>query len=334
MAQCYARWRELQGKVRGYYTEEIPEVLPLSKQKEFRNIKNIIVKEAEKIRTGTLTFEDESIRKMDEPASDDFITSERYQTAKAVIQGQWETIEELDEAVSEMRDLAENGDVYAQYALGKMYRDHIGVLPDAMEAKKWFSLAAGREFDAAQYALGKLLLSGDAEICNPKEGINWLQRAFENGNDYAGYRLGKELLQGINVPEDVPSALDYLTKSAELGNPYAQYMLGKLYQKGRFVERNQERASHWFSQSADQGNPYAQFLIGQQQKARSPSILLAATNLLRDLARLFQENSVPRATSQGIRVDSKLRRKLKEKKIALGHAESDHEDYGIQFNGY
>ena len=48
VGECYKRWIELQEQVDGYYDDKPREHLPLSQQKEFRSIKNAIIKEARK----------------------------------------------------------------------------------------------------------------------------------------------------------------------------------------------------------------------------------------------------------------------------------------------
>lgn len=55
------------------------------------------------------------------------------------------------------------------------------------------------------------------------------------------------------------------------------------------------------------------------------SVAQSATRLLHHLSRVFQDNTPPRCDS-GMRMDKKLRRKLREKKIAQGHKPDDHED--------
>ena len=55
-------------------------------------------------------------------------------------------------------------------------------------------------------------------------------------------------------------------------------------------------------------------------------MLLSATKLLHHMGRIFQDNSVPPAAPASQRVDRKLRRKIQEKKIALGHKPDDYEE--------
>ena len=143
---------------------------------------------------------------------------------------------------------------------------------------------------------------------------------------YAAYRLGKLYLQGEQVPKDAATALAYLKQSAWQGNQYAQYTLGKLYLTGQDVARDPEQAYNWFWESAAQGNEYAQFFLDHIHDNRSPSVLLSATKLLHHMGRIFQDNSVPPSPPGSQRVDRKLRQKIRQKKIALGHKPDDHEE--------
>ena len=175
------------------------------------------------------------------------------------------------------------------------------------------------------YVLGKLLLSDDLEVHDPDDGIRWMRQAAENGNHFAAYRLGKEYLTGEALTKDTSKAAKWFTQSAEAGNQYAQYMLGKLYLTGQGVIHDRTQALDWFSRSAAQGNQYAQFFLERQSGLRPPSVMLAVTRLLYHMSRIFEDHSLPRS-STGLQVDSKLRRKIQEKKIAMGHKPDDHEE--------
>ena len=102
-------------------------------------------------------------------------------------------------------------------------------------------------------------------------------------------------------------------------------MLGKLYLTGQGVTRDQAQAMDWFSRSAAQGNQYAQFFLEHQNDPRPPSVMLAATHLLYHMSRIFENHALPHS-SAGLHVDRKLRRKIQEKKIAMGHKPDDHEE--------
>ena len=123
----------------------------------------------------------------------------------------------------------------------------------------------------------------------------------------------------------LPKRVDWFTKSAEADNQYAQYMLGKLYLTGQGLPQDQAQAIAWFGRSAAQGNQYAQFFLEQRNNLRPPSVMLAVTRLLYHMSRIFEDHSLPQSSS-GLHVDSKLRRKIQEKKIAMGHKPDDHEE--------
>lgn len=121
-------------------------------------------------------------------------------------------------------------------------------------------------------------------------------------------------------------AVEHLTASAKLGNQYAQYALGKLYLMGRDIPRDEEAARKWLTASAEQGNRYAQFFLERIGQFRDPSILLAATRLLHHLSNTFRDNAQPPSNPAGLRIYSKRRRKLMQKRLAMGHKPDDHED--------
>jgi TPR repeat protein len=323
VAKCYEKWLDLQGQVQGYYTGEAVRRLPLSQQKDFRAIQNAVIQEAERIRLGEISFEDEAVKTVDEPENI-YRTAELYRQMRNTIHDESRPLDERDYAVGQMRQLAERGYPYAQHQMGKLYRDGTVVIPDVAAAKAWFLKAAAQEVAASQYALGKLFLSDDAEIRAPEEGLCWLEAAVQNGSHYAAYRLGKEYLKGEVVEKDIAKALDYLNRSAEAENQFAQYTLGKLYLMGREVPQDKELAEHWLTLSADQGNEYAKFFLDRMDQFREPSAMLGITRLLHHMARIFLDHSLPKSAPAGGQIDRKLRRKLTEKKIAQGHKADDH----------
>lgn len=152
--------------------------------------------------------------------------------------------------------------------------------------------------------------------------MEWYEQASAQGNQYASYRLGKLYLQDEDVPKDTAKAIEYLTQASESGNKYAQYALGKLY-----LTQNLEMAWYWFTQSAAQGNEYAQFFLDRWNDLKPPSVMLSVTRLLHHVGEIFQDNSVPPQAPAGQQVDRKLRLKIREKKIAMGHKADDHEEY-------
>ena len=331
VSECYEVWNQIHEELNECYGHSTPwERLPLSQRKEFRKIKNDIIREADSIRLGLPTFEDEGMQDEPEPESQKeehqsyrvYEQAQRYRAAKAVLQDIYALDEEHAEAVKELEQLWSEGYTVAAHQLGKFYRDDLSTMRDHEKAEQWFRLSAEAGNDFSEYALGKLLLNQE----RAEEAMQWLGKAANHGNQFARYRLGKIYLTGESVPKDVEKALGYLTASAKQGNQFAQYTLGKLYLLGHDVKRDREQAKEWLTHSAAQGNEYAQFFLDRFDQFRDPSVMLAATKLLHHMGRIFRDNSVPPRNPAGMRIDSKRRRHLTEKRMAMGHKADDHEE--------
>lgn len=220
---------------------------------------------------------------------------------------------------------AELGNQYAQYRLGKLYLSGDGIPKNAEKAVRWFSAAAEQGNQFAQYALGMLYLKGEDAPKDVPAAAALLEKAALQDNEYAAYQLGKLYLSGDGGNKDAEKALRWLTKSTEAGNQYAQYALGKLFLMGKDVPRDREAALKWLTLSAEQGNIYAQFFIDHFDEFKDPSAFLMGSRLLHHMGNIFRDSTPPPGSgSGGMATDRKLLRKLREKKIAQGHAADDH----------
>lgn len=330
VAECYEHWNRLRDELERYYKDTPREHNPLSQQPEFKAIKNMVIREADNLQLGVFTFEDAQMKdEVDEDQdavlrawSSRWEMAEAYQNAKEILSVYENTEEEKAEQVQVLKKLWDAGFSVAAHQLGKCWRDGMGVLPDDEQAELWFRRAAEAGHDFSQYALGKLLQSQK----RMEEAVSWYEKAAVQGNNYAAYRLGRMYLEGTDVPKDTAKAVEYLTNAAQEGNQYAQYTLGKLYLAGADVGQDREQAYRWFWESASQGNEYAQFFLDHFNDNRSPNVLLSATKLLHHMGRIFQDNSIPPCPPGSHRADRKLRQKIRQKKIALGHKPDDHEE--------
>ena len=333
VAECYEQWWQLQGQVEDFYSEKERHRPPLSRQKEFRQIKNAVIQEAETIRLGEITFEDETLdpRQGNEVDNGKDVSWD-FRTLRMDVQDEYSSLAERDDAVESMRELAESGDVHAQYFMGKLYLDGSLVIPDSEVAMDWLYKASTSGYAPAQYALGKLLLSDDAIVHDPELGIQWLEHAAYNGNHYASYRLGKEYLKGEVVRKDTRKAMDHIYTSAQAGNPHAQYLLGKLLLQGKVIDQDKEESIQWLTRAAEQGHSYARCFLERQSASTAPKVFLAVTRLLHHMANIFQNNSLPQSGTGLTHIDRKRRQELREKRLVHGHKEDDHEEQ--QYGGW
>ena len=139
--ECYELWWRIQRQVENFYSERERIRPPLSRVKELRAIKNTVVREAECIQRGTVSFEDVGIQQDDEP--EEFANSSYgYWALRNMIRNEALPLEERDQAVAEMERLAESGDRNAQYFMGKLLRDDPLQIPDSVKAWRWLEQAA------------------------------------------------------------------------------------------------------------------------------------------------------------------------------------------------
>jgi len=110
--------------------------------------------------------------------------------------------------------LAENGDVRAQYAIGRLHEKGRGVERD-------FATAAG-----------------------------WYRKAAEQGHADSQYRLAVGYGYGWGVKKDEATGLIWLRKAAANGQKRAQKVLAQAYEEGRLgLKADPEQAKYWYDKA-------------------------------------------------------------------------------------
>ncbi|MGD8885865.1 MAG: tetratricopeptide repeat protein, partial [Gammaproteobacteria bacterium] len=173
----------------------------------------------------------------------------------------------------------------AQYELGLMYRDGIGVTPDRERAKYWLEQASNNDVTAAEIALQDMeqpeqtpafatpVPVNDKKppeqpldnelIARNSSPINAFLERARNGNAQAQYRVGLKFLYGESgVSRDIGQAIKWLETSAQNNYLEASLKLGMLYYKGIDVTQDYPSAATWIEQAANQGDSEAQYLLG------------------------------------------------------------------------
>ncbi|NBI79184.1 sel1 repeat family protein [Anaerotruncus colihominis] len=322
VGKAYALWYELREEVLRTHRDNLPERLPLSRQKEFKQIKNMVIQEA--VRLGELSAVFRSEKISDEPEDDPVPKGEqhlwrqaaRYREAKKILYDEESPPEEKRAALAKLEQLYDESFSVAAHLLGKVYRDGVSVEADEKAAEWWFCKPAAAGNDYSEYALGKLL-----------EQQERFTEAAEQNNQYAQYRLAKLLLDGEEVSKDAEKALRLLTAAAGQNNQFAQYTLGKLYLLGKEMPKDREAAVYWLTRSAEQGNEYAKYFLEHLDGWRKAAISQGVGRLVRHLGNLFRASSAPGPANIPQITDRKLLRKLKAKKQAMGLKSGGQQQY-------
>ncbi|MBB4517658.1 tetratricopeptide repeat protein [Paraburkholderia fungorum] len=141
-------------------------------------------------------------------------------------------VDERREGVELYRGLALDGVPAAQGTLGHLLlRGLPGIAPDYAQSRRWLSVAASHEAQAA-YDLSALYRNGYGVARNPQLAIRWLEQAAQAGLPLAQFQLANEYRFGATLPHDDALALQWLTRAANAELPEANLALAMAYRNG------------------------------------------------------------------------------------------------------
>ncbi|MDR3390420.1 MAG: tetratricopeptide repeat protein [Sulfuriferula sp.] len=151
-------------------------------------------------------------------------------------------------------DAAMRGSASSQVLLAVMYRHGDGgYAKDDRQAAYWFEQAAQQGNPYAQMALGDLYEQGEGVAKNLKLAADWREKAAKRGNVQAQLKLGQMYLAGVGVDKDLNKAEYWLKRAAIEGNSEAQFELGKLYRTENWPKHDPDLGNSWLAKSAAQG---------------------------------------------------------------------------------
>ncbi len=194
---------------------------------------------------------------------------------------------------NEKLELAQQGDVRAQYDLGNMYLKGKGVNIDEQKAFEWLEKAAKKGYSKAEYKLGYLFLKGKGTSRNHAKAAKWLQRAARQGYSPAQFYLGKMYADGMYFKRDYRQALAWLGKAAKQG----YWRADDEVQRVRKASRRAERSASQKSTSREKEKRSAS---DSARRVENPkSLLLAGTWLDEDQPALYLPSSVTDCNDDG-----------------------------------
>ena len=174
----------------------------------------------------------------------------------------------------------------------------------------------------ACYRLGKIYLQGEIMPQNLDKAEKYLLLAEDN--EYVQYALAKLYLQEEKY--DIQKAVNYFEKSADK-NHWASYQLGRIYLFGAAeLTKDKEQAIEWFTKSANDGNEYAQAMLDNISKFENDLLANTIFSLFVSLSRCIQDSYDNDHKVLQSRVDRKLMRVIRKKKMELGEKEENHMD--------
>ena len=174
----------------------------------------------------------------------------------------------------------------------------------------------------ASYRLGKIYLQGEIMSQNLDKAERYLLLAEDN--EYTQYALAKLYLQEEKY--DIQKAVNYFENCADK-NHWASYQLGRIYLFGAAeLTKDKEQAIEWFTKSANDGNEYAQAMLDNISKFENDLLANTIFSLFVSLSRCIQDSYDNDHKVLQSRVDRKLMRVIRKKKMELGEKEENHMD--------
>lgn len=255
VSKLYDLWYENKLNIIRTYTDEMPDKIPLSQNKEFKSIKNMVITQAMNIFAEKDAFDDN-----DGNIEKEFEQSEESDN---------EQFEFTNNSIEDLYEQAKNNNSYVQYMLGKKYLKGDGVKQDGEYGVRWLFRAIKQNNNYAQYLLGKAILKGEYLPMDNNlpldidSAVELLLKSSDQGNELASYTLGKAFVEGDLLPQDISAGFELLLKASEKNCVSAWYYLGKMFYKGIGVIKDIDTAIYYFEKSVKVNNTYAAYSLGK-----------------------------------------------------------------------
>lgn len=132
--------------------------------------------------------------------------------------------------------LAKQDDAQAQYNVGLIYANGLGVQQDIVQAQSWYEKAAKQGNASAQYNLAQMYhVEGTKNVHAYEKAKYWYEKSVEAGIKEAYNNLGALFLEGKGVEKDEKIAFELFKKGAQNGDSAAEVNAAILYAWGEHV---------------------------------------------------------------------------------------------------
>lgn len=169
-----------------------------------------------------------------------------------------------EEAIAMWLPLANDGNASAQFNIGVMYANGLGVDRDMGVAMSWWGNAARQLHVRAAHNLALAMLAGEPIVNGERAKpdftaiLRYLKIGADAGYPNSEYTMGKLYADGVGVEKDERRAAELYLSASIKGFAKAQYNLGKVYRDGVGMRKDEGLSLFWFSEAAERGHARAQ----------------------------------------------------------------------------
>ena len=308
IAELYDLWHKCRCETFRTYTDAMPEKIPLEENKEFKSIRNEVVKIASDLKISFDFYGQDDSEPSDDTEEEDLedleYWSEQGDETQMYLLGKkyLDEYDDPEEAEHWLKKASESGNEYAMYLLYKCYRD--GRIEDKENDKmEYLKMAVNQGYDAAEYEYGKLLREKE-----PEEAMKYFKKAADQRNPYAAYAYAKM----CSDRGDISKAKEYF-RIAVMYKPELGFRVGLWY----YYEQNErENGKAYLQFAAERGDTAAEEALKAINNGVNAKLLSGVLNLFRHASRVIDNRA--KQQSKGITIDRKRLRELREKQEGLG----------------
>ncbi|KAF9129953.1 hypothetical protein BGW39_003609 [Mortierella sp. 14UC] len=163
---------------------------------------------------------------------------------------------DLNVAMEQYLRAADVEDYIAQYHLGVMYHEGLGVSVNRLRAMDWYLKTANQGYSQAHIKLGDLFVDGKGGIVQDHtKAKEWFLKAAKQEEADAQGKIGSLYRYGHGVPQDYNKAMEWYLKAANnnKGGPHgrAQHCIAHFYREGYGVPQDYAKAMECLLKAAE-----------------------------------------------------------------------------------
>ena len=283
--KMYELWCEMEQQKHDVYSSAKLKFPPLVDNKEFRSVRNMIIRTVLKMKPFDVNTEIEGSEPNDEyidntpqnvsPLFDEaeplaekgtdesaaaikysIKWNDQYKKACKLIYGKDAKLNDFKKAEQLLLSESQRGNVLAVYDLGKLYStDKLGEKNEEMSIAKYTQALQGflqiepnskKLKPYVQYRIGKMFCYGLGTEQNYQKAFEWFERSAKQKNKFAQFSLANLYYYGSGVKKDLSQAFLWYQKSSAQGQPYASYAVAQMYSKGEYVIQSEETVQRYY----------------------------------------------------------------------------------------
>lgn len=304
IAKLYELWYEQKEELSKIYKSNLPSRLPLSENKEFTSIKNVIIREVDNLSLSTenLSLPNINIENIIEDRPSAETNAENLEGIALFDDSEIDVFSDFEKdllSLPETDFFATNtwesalpypNDADAPFA----FPDDMDAPPDIYEPfpSTQPQDANGKPYIAwsKNYKQARLYLFGNNDVNRDFEkAFQLFTREATAGNALAMYDLGKMHADGLGIKVDAEKSTQWYSKAFQAFNSlettntkhatYLQYRIGKMYDAGLGTQQDYAKAAQWYTKAVKAEHKYAEYSLA--------SLYARGNGVAQDLVKAF-----------------------------------------------